>query len=116
MSNSHTNLREAFSPPDQTAEAADGQQEGQPRLLLVDDIGDNRTILKRRFERKGFDVTEAESGLIAIDLIEKNPFDLVLLDVMMPEIDGMETLKRIRSRRSASDLPVIMLNAKSESR
>jgi diguanylate cyclase (GGDEF)-like protein len=114
MSNSHTNLREALLSPDQMADLADRGQE-VPRLLIVDDISDNRSILKRRFERRGFDVTEAESGLVAIDLIEKFPFDLVLLDVMMPEIDGMETLKRIRSRRSASDLPVIMVTAKSES-
>jgi diguanylate cyclase (GGDEF)-like protein len=113
MSHSHTNLVEAFSPPDQVAEAPDG--EAQPRLLIVDDISDNRSILKRRFERRGFDVTEAESGLVAIDLIEKTAFDLVLLDVMMPGIDGMETLKRIRSRKSASALPVIMVTAKSES-
>src|SRR5579863_6371289 len=113
MSHSYTNLAEAFSPPDQVAEAVDG--EAQPRLLIVDDISDNRSILKRRFERRGFDVTEAESGLVAIDLIEKTPFDLVLLDVMMPGIDGMETLKRIRSRKSASALPVIMVTAKSES-
>jgi diguanylate cyclase (GGDEF)-like protein len=115
MSNSHTNLREAFSPPDQVADAADGQPAAQPRLLIVDDISDNRSILKRRFERRGFDVAEAESGLIAIDMIEKTPFDLVLLDVMMPGIDGMETLKRIRSQKSASALPVIMVTAKSES-
>ena len=115
MSNSSTNFREAFSPPDQIAAATDGRPEAQPRLLIVDDISDNRTVLKRRFERRGFDVTEAESGLIAIDLIENNPFDLVLLDVMMPGIDGMETLKRIRSRKSASALPVIMVTAKSES-
>ena len=100
--------------PDQMADLADCRQQ-VPRLLIVDDISDNRSILKRRFERRGFDVAEAESGLVAIDLIEKFPFDLVLLDVMMPEIDGMETLKRIRSRRSASDLPVIMVTAKSES-
>jgi len=111
MSNSMTNVAEAFSPPDQEAEAP----EGQPRLLIVDDISDNRTILKRRFERRGFEVTEAESGLVAIDLIERNPFDLVLLDVMMPGIDGMETLKRIRAQKSASALPVIMVTAKSES-
>ena len=115
MSNSSTNFREAFSPPDQIAAATDGRPEAQPRLLIVDDISDNRSILKRRFERRGFDVTEAESGLIAIDMIENNPFDLVLLDVMMPGIDGMETLKRIRSRKSASALPVIMVTAKSES-
>src|ERR1700761_1630118 len=115
MSNSQSNLVEAFSPPDHAAEAPDGQPEAQPRLLIVDDISDNRNILKRRFERRGFDVTEAESGLVAIDLITKNTFDLVLLDVMMPGIDGMETLKRIRSQKSASALPVIMVTAKSES-
>jgi diguanylate cyclase (GGDEF)-like protein len=120
MSNSSTNLRGAFSPSDnslsdQMATTADGPPQAQPRLLIVDDISDNRSILKRRFERRGFEVTEAESGLIAIDMIENNPFDLVLLDVMMPGIDGMETLKRIRSRKSASDLPVIMVTAKSES-
>ena len=84
------------------------------RLLIVDDISDNRSILKRRFERRGFDVAEAESGLIAIDMIEKSPFDLVLLDVMMPGIDGMETLKRIRSQKSASALPVIMVTGYSD--
>jgi diguanylate cyclase (GGDEF)-like protein len=114
MSSSHTNLVEAFSPPP-AAKALDGQPEAQPRLLIVDDISDNRNILKRRFERRGFDVTEAESGLVAIDLIDQSPFDLVLLDVMMPGIDGMETLKRIRSRKSPSALPVIMVTAKSES-
>ena len=87
----------------------------RPRLLIVDDISDNRDILMRRFDRRGFDVVEAESGLAAIELIEKGSFDVVLLDVMMPGIDGIETLKRIRSRQSASALPVIMVTAKSES-
>jgi diguanylate cyclase (GGDEF)-like protein len=91
------------------------QRDLRPRLLIVDDISDNRNILMRRFERRGFDVVEAGSGLDAIELIEKGSFDLVLLDVMMPGIDGIETLKRIRSRRSASVLPVIMVTAKSES-
>jgi PleD family two-component response regulator len=115
MSNSNTNLRGALSPPDRIAATADGEPEAQPRLLIVDDISDNRSILKRRFERRGFEVAEAESGLIAIDMIENNPFDLVLLDVMMPGIDGMETLRRIRSQKTASALPVIMVTAKSES-
>ncbi len=87
----------------------------RPRLLIVDDISDNRAVLTRRFERRGFDVTEAESGLAAIEMIETQAFDLVLLDIMMPGIDGMETLRRIRTRNSASLLPVIMVTAKSES-
>jgi diguanylate cyclase (GGDEF)-like protein len=91
-----------------------GNADLRPRLLIVDDVSDNRMILSRRFERRGFLVTEAESGLAAIELIEKETFDLVLLDVMMPGIDGMETLKRIRSQKSAFALPVIMVTAKSE--
>ncbi len=100
---------------DEPSDAISSRQDIRPRLLIVDDISDNRNILMRRFERRGFDVVEAESGLEAIELIEKGSFDLVLLDVMMPGIDGIETLKRIRSRRSASALPVIMVTAKSES-
>jgi diguanylate cyclase (GGDEF)-like protein len=98
-----------------SSDTADSHAAARPRLLIVDDISDNRTVLTRRFQRRGFDVVEAESGLIAIDLIDRGSFDLVLLDVMMPGIDGIETLKRIRSQRSASALPVIMVTAKSES-
>lgn len=100
---------------DERSPAANEADSVRPRLLIVDDIADNRNILMRRFERRGFHVTEVESGLAAIELIERETFDLVLLDVMMPDIDGLETLKRIRSRRSASVLPVIMVTAKSES-
>src|SRR5215467_8508814 len=99
---------------DERPDSNDGRQSVRPRLLIVDDISDNRSILMRRFERRGFDVTEAESGLVAVELIEKSSFDLVLLDVMMPGIDGIETLKRIRSLKSPSALPVIMVTAKSE--
>jgi diguanylate cyclase (GGDEF)-like protein len=86
-----------------------------PRILIVDDISDNRTILTRRFQRRGFEVVEADSGFAAIELINRDSFDVVLLDVMMPGIDGIETLKRIRGQQSASALPVIMVTAKSES-
>jgi diguanylate cyclase (GGDEF)-like protein len=99
-------------------EASDSpKQNADPvsRLLIVDDINDNRTILTRRFQRRGFEVVETDNGFTAIELIDRESFDLVLLDVMMPGIDGIETLKRIRSRRSASALPVIMVTAKSES-
>ena len=97
------------------SDTADDNTSVRPRLLIVDDISDNRTILTRRFQRRGFDVVEAECGLTDIELVYKESFDLVLLDVMMPGMDGIETLKRIRSQNSASALPVIMVTAKSES-
>jgi diguanylate cyclase (GGDEF)-like protein len=102
-------------PEIEASDAVDKNGNPKPRLLIVDDISDNRTILTRRFQRRGFDVVEADNGLTAIELIDRDPFDLVLLDVMMPGIDGIETLKRIRNQRSASALPVIMVTAKSES-
>jgi len=102
-------------PEIEASDAADKAGNPKPRILIVDDISDNRTILTRRFQRRGFDVVEADNGLTAIELIDQTPFDVVLLDVMMPGIDGIETLKRVRGQRSASALPVIMVTAKSES-
>jgi diguanylate cyclase (GGDEF)-like protein len=97
------------------SDSADRNINVRPRLLIVDDVEDNRAILMRRFHLRGFDVVEAECGRTAIELIEKEPFDLVLLDVMMPGINGIETLKRIRSQKSSSALPVIMVTAKTGS-
>jgi diguanylate cyclase (GGDEF)-like protein len=116
---SSTNLqveRFTVSPPEESGSAAaSGSPAAAPRILIVDDVADNRAILLRRFQRQGFEVAEADSGLKALELIDSQEFDLVLLDVMMPGIDGIETLKRIRSQRSASALPVIMVTAKAES-
>jgi diguanylate cyclase (GGDEF)-like protein len=86
-----------------------------PRLLIVDDISDNREILTRRFVRRGFQVREADGGASALEIMEREHFDLVLLDVMMPEIDGLEVLRRIRLTHSASTLPVIMVTARNQS-
>jgi diguanylate cyclase (GGDEF)-like protein len=115
VSNAPTPRVTVLRPDVNQSDTADDNTSARPRLLIVDDISDNRTILTRRFQRRGFDVVEAECGLTAIELIDKESFDLVLLDVMMPGMDGIETLKRIRSRNSASALPVIMVTAKSES-
>ncbi|HEX2726364.1 MAG TPA: diguanylate cyclase, partial [Beijerinckiaceae bacterium] len=84
------------------------------RLLVVDDIADNRTILSRRFERRGFEVVEADGGRCALDLISRQPFDLVLLDILMPDLDGLEVLKLIRADYTPSALPVVMVTARAE--
>jgi diguanylate cyclase (GGDEF)-like protein len=86
----------------------------QSKLLIVDDIPENRNILARRFGRQGFETTEATCGTQALDLIAAQNFDLVLLDVMMPGIDGVEVLKRIRGRFDRGQLPVIMVTAKAD--
>ena len=86
--------------------------EAPPRLLIVDDVADNRAILARRFERRGFAITEAGCGSAALRLIEEQEFDLVLLDIMMPDIDGVEVLRRVRQTHNSAALAVIMVTAR----
>ena len=92
-------------------------QDAEPRvrLLIVDDIFDNRAVLGRRFERRGFEVFEADSGAKGLEMIAAQPFDIVLLDWMMPDLEGIEVLRRIRQTHSDVALPVIMVTAKSQS-
>ena len=89
--------------------------DGKGRLLVVDDMELNRDILSRRFGREGYAVETASTGEEALELIRSGNFDLVLLDIMMPGMDGMEVLKAIREMRSMMELPVIMVSAKDES-
>ena len=64
------------------------------RILVVDDIADNRRLLSVLFKRRGFDVIEAENGRDALSLIACDDFDLALLDISMPDMDGIELLKK----------------------
>ena len=82
------------------------------RLLVVDDNEDNRIILLRMFRSRGFEATGAGSGAQALQLIREQEFDLILLDWMMPDMDGLEVLKQIRTKFTANELPVMMVTAK----
>jgi sigma-B regulation protein RsbU (phosphoserine phosphatase) len=84
-------------------------------LLVVDDNEMNRDLLSRRLRKKGHRVDTADGGAAALEMIAAEQYDLVLLDIMMPGIDGMEVLDRIRGERGPSELPVIMATAKTES-
>jgi adenylate cyclase len=85
------------------------------RILVVDDNEDNRYTLTRRLQREGWtDLTTAENGREALDRIAQEPFDLILLDIMMPEINGYEVLKRIKTDAATRDIPVLMISALSE--
>ena len=81
-------------------------------LLVVDDDAMNRDALSRRLLRTGYSVLTAENGPDALALISANRVDAVLLDVMMPGMSGLDTLRHLRESRSVSELPVIMVTAK----
>ena len=81
------------------------------RLLVVDDNPDERDMMQRRLGKLGYEVAVAEGGEQALTMIAAIPYDLVILDVTMPDIDGMEVLRRLRATHSAEQLPVIMVTA-----
>ncbi len=80
-------------------------------LLVVDDDAMNREMLARRLQRSGFNVTTAENGRVALDHLKRQSFDLVLLDIIMPELNGFQTLEFIKADPKIRHLPVIMLTA-----
>lgn len=85
------------------------------RVLVVDDTEANRDIAARWLRRKGFAVDTVNDGYQALEQIEKTPYDAVLLDVMMPGINGIEVLRKLRQSHPPTELPVIMATAKDAS-
>ncbi len=81
------------------------------KILVVDDDSANRDLLHRRLDRHGYESVTVESGEDALTLLETNRFDLILLDLMMPGISGLETLERLKANRRLRSIPVIMLTA-----
>src|SRR5207245_10646248 len=96
-------------------EAADA---GVPSLvgfiLVVDDSEMNRDMLCRRLERQGHTVLQAENGRKALEILESVKVDLVLLDILMPELDGMQTLEMLKAHKTNRYTPVVMLSALDE--
>lgn len=83
-------------------------------ILIVDDSEQNRDLLARRLERDGHTVSVAATGREALKMLGCNSFDLVLLDIMMPEINGYQVLRHLKSDDNISHIPVIMLSALEE--
>jgi class 3 adenylate cyclase len=84
----------------------------EPALLVVDDEEINRYTLLRRLERAGYgNVATAENGRAALEMLRAGPFDLLLLDIMMPEVDGYEVLRQVKSDLRLRHMPVIMISA-----
>jgi two-component system, sensor histidine kinase and response regulator len=80
-------------------------------LLVVDDDAENREVLSRRLVRQGHEVRTASSGADALQLMTETAFEAVLLDIMMPDMDGYEVLGRIKDDRRLQHIPVIMISA-----
>jgi adenylate cyclase len=88
--------------------------EGEGRILVVDDNPMNRDLLLRQLARSGYMVDTANDGVEALERIAGREYDLVLLDVLMPRMDGVETLRRIRADERLHDVPVLMLSSLDE--
>lgn len=81
------------------------------QLLVADDESGIRGLIKKYAEFEGYGVTEAENGLQAVELCRSRPYDLIILDIMMPELDGFSACKEIRTFCKA---PILMLSARGE--
>ncbi len=81
------------------------------KILIVDDEKRIRSVIKTYAENEGYYVYEANDGYQAIEIVENNEIDLIILDIMMPKLDGFSTLKRIKAIK---DIPTIMLSARNE--
>jgi len=109
---------EAPPPPPEAERAADADEavaDEAPRILVVDDDPNDRELLARRLERHGFAVEEAQDGIDALRRIEAGEPDLVLLEVLMAHMSGLEVLERVRRKRSRSELPIILATALDDS-
>src|SRR5215218_10032860 len=85
------------------------------RILLVDDNEDNRYTLARRLKREGWsNLATAQNGREALNMIAEEPFDLVLLDILMPEMNGYEVLEKLKADAATRDIPILMISALSE--
>lgn len=84
------------------------------RILIVDDEGVIRKFLKIHLTKLGHEVTEAEDGQKAIEKIVEKKFDLIICDVMMPNKNGWEVVKEVKSTPELTDIPIILLTAKND--
>ncbi len=83
-------------------------------VLIVDDEPMARTLLRLMLVRAGFNVSEAEDGYDALEKVQQSQPDIILLDVMMPGMDGFTVCEKLRQRQETATLPIIMLSAKTD--
>ena len=84
------------------------------KILIVDDIPANLNVLCQALETEGYKIVAATSGTVALQIAHRTQPDLILLDIMMPEMDGFETCRRLKADASTAEIPVIFITAKDE--
>ncbi len=94
--------------------AVSASHTGKPRVLVADDDQQMRRLVRSILERDGYEVTEAADGLDALEQVENKPFDLLLLDIDMPRLDGLGVLEELRTRIKTLGVPVIVLTARTD--
>src|SRR5256714_6275373 len=99
--------REPWSPKFNASSAKTMERNRKPRILVVDDHEDNIELLRARLEARGYDVDGARDGYEALEQVDRVCPDLILLDVMMPKMDGMEVVRRLKAKTAAEELPFI---------
>jgi len=98
----------------QNSRLAATARKSKGRVLVVDDEEQNRSLLRDPLEARGYIVTEAESGLAALKEISANPPDAILLDLMMPNMDGFEVCRQLKAQLKTAHIPILMVTALSE--
>ena len=81
------------------------------RVLLVDDDRQTRLKLSRNLESEGYSVSVAQGGRQALDMLESESFDLIILDILMPEVDGFTVLSQVKATPALSEIPVVVISA-----
>src|SRR6266480_237949 len=85
--------------------------DGQRTILIVDDFDDTRLLLRTWLQKKGYHIVEAENGNQAVAEAESVQPDLIIMDVEMPELDGLSATRKIRTLPKASDVPIVVVSA-----
>ncbi len=85
-----------------------------PQIMVVDDDQDTVAILARHLQREGFVPIEASSGAQCLKLVQENEVDVILLDLMMPDMDGFQVVRELRANPVTAEIPVIMITARDD--